>query len=51
LQYEEYNEANDLFNYTVHFPLMFKLAKKLELATQMNTTAKYSSTQFQEQIL
>jgi hypothetical protein len=47
IEYEDYNEANDMFNYTVNFPLMLKLAKKLELATQMNITAKYSSTAFQ----
>jgi prolyl 4-hydroxylase len=47
IDYDEYNEFNDRFNYTINFPLMFKLSKKLELATQMNSTGKYSSTDFQ----
>ena len=34
-------------NYTIMFPNMFKLAKKLELATGMNITRKFSSTPFQ----
>ena len=47
IQYDDYNEKDDRFNYTINFPLMFKLAKKLELATQMNITGKYSATEFQ----
>ena len=47
IEYDDYNEANDRFNYTINFPLMFKLSKKLELATQMNVTGKYSATDFQ----
>jgi hypothetical protein len=47
ISYDDYNEFNDPTNYTVNFPLMFKLAKKLELATQLNVTGKYSSTHFQ----
>jgi len=34
-------------NFTIYFPIMFKLAKKLELASMMNLTDKYSSTPFQ----
>ena len=34
-------------NYTVIFPVMFKLAKKLELATGLNITMKHSATPFQ----
>ena len=34
-------------NYTIKFPNMFKLAKKLELATGMNITMRHSSTPFQ----
>jgi prolyl 4-hydroxylase len=47
IEYPKYNEDNDLTNYTIHYPLMFKLAQKFELATQMNVTGKYSSTEFQ----
>ena len=47
IAYDKYNEFNDPTNYTINFPVMFKLAKKLELATQLNVTVKYSSTLFQ----
>ena len=47
IMYDDYNQENDLFNYTINFPLMFKLSKKLELATQMNVTGKYSASDFQ----
>ena len=47
IEYDPYNEDNDRFNYTVNHPLMLKLARKIELATQMNVTGKYSSTDFQ----
>ena len=34
-------------NFKVEFPLMHKLAKRLELAGQLNLTGRYSSTSFQ----
>ena len=33
--------------YTINFPNMFALSKKIERATGLNTTAKYASTDFQ----
>ena len=47
IQYDGHKEENDPTNYTINFPNMVKLARKLELATQMNVTGKYSSTDFQ----
>ena len=47
VEHPGHKEFNDPTNYTVHHPVMFKLAQKLELATQMNVTGKYSSTEFQ----
>ena len=45
--YDDYNEDNDRFNYTIDLPVMFKLSKKLELATQLNITGKYSASPFE----
>ena len=47
ITYGPHREENDPTNYTIQFPNMVKLARKLELATQMNVTGKYSSTDFQ----
>ena len=51
VEYESYHynlvdyETN--FNYKVLQPTLFKLSKRLELATGMSVTGKYSSTEYQ----
>ncbi len=40
-------EADDNYKYEIIFPVMLKLARRLELAGKVNLTDKYSSTLFQ----
>ncbi len=47
LENKDYTGKGSPKNYTVHFPNMFRLSKRLELATRMNVTDKHSSTMYQ----
>lgn len=42
-----HKDVDDNFNYTVVHPIMYKLSKKIEIATQMNATGKWSATSYQ----
>eukprot|EP00094_Tigriopus_californicus_P006961 TCALIF_06702-PA protein Name:"Similar to P4HA2 Prolyl 4-hydroxylase subunit alpha-2 (Gallus gallus)" AED:0.31 eAED:0.31 QI:0/0/0/1/0/0/2/0/1029 len=44
---EDVTEVDNKWNYTVASPVLWKLSKKLEQATRLNLTAKYSSTGYQ----
>lgn len=51
LEYQTYHDNLDEFerdfNYTIHFPNLFRLTQRMELATGLNTTAKYATTEYQ----
>ncbi len=51
IRYEKYydnlHEVEDNDNYEVLQPVLFKLSKRLELASGLNVTAKYASTEYQ----
>ena len=47
LENEKISAKMDPQNYTIQLPILFRLAKKLELATRMNITNKYSSSPYE----
>ncbi len=51
IEYEVYynniTEVDRNNNYTIGFPNLYKLSKRLELASGLNVTAKYASTDYQ----
>ena len=45
--YDNLHELEQNDSYKIHFPQMFRLTQKIELATSLNATSKYAATDYQ----